>query len=252
MGRVSWPGVSNWKKVSIIANAVRSVIAGSGVSGVGVTAYAGFTPLNLFAAGEKGGWYDPSDISTMFQIANTNHIYTTPVTTTGQSVGLILDKSKGLAVTATSIDNNLNTATWTKGSGWTAPDGRTLICDGTQGGATTVTTATHPAVLAGFLCRWTFTVTAISGGNLTVWPNNASTVLISVPGTTVVYSGASSTCTFSAALGVSCTITNIKIEYVAGTHLVQETGGNRPVYTVSGQYAYLAFNGTTSTMVSAR
>lgn len=45
--------------------------------------------LSLFAAGEQGGWYDPSDFSTLFQ----DSAGTTPVTATGQSVGRMLDKS---------------------------------------------------------------------------------------------------------------------------------------------------------------
>ncbi len=48
-----------------------------------------FTPLNLFLAGELGAWYDPSDITTLFQDA----AGTIPVTGTGQPVGLMLDKS---------------------------------------------------------------------------------------------------------------------------------------------------------------
>lgn len=43
----------------------------------------------LFAAGEQGAWYDPSDMSTMFQdVAGT-----APVTQVGQAVALIRDKS---------------------------------------------------------------------------------------------------------------------------------------------------------------
>jgi hypothetical protein len=43
----------------------------------------------LFEAGEQGAWYDPSDLTTMFQdTAGTN-----PVTATGQSVARINDKS---------------------------------------------------------------------------------------------------------------------------------------------------------------
>lgn len=49
----------------------------------------GFSPLSLFRYGEIGSWYDPSDLSTMFQDA----AGTTPVTATGQPVGLIRDKS---------------------------------------------------------------------------------------------------------------------------------------------------------------
>lgn len=49
----------------------------------------GFSPLSLFASGEQGVWYDPSDLSTMFQ----DSAGTTPVTADGQPVGKILDKS---------------------------------------------------------------------------------------------------------------------------------------------------------------
>jgi hypothetical protein len=45
----------------------------------------------LFASSEQGAWYDPSDLSTMFQDSSG----TAPVTADGQPVGLILDKSKG-------------------------------------------------------------------------------------------------------------------------------------------------------------
>lgn len=48
-----------------------------------------FSPLSLFAAGEQGAWYDPSDFSSMFQ----DSAGTTPVTALGQPVGKILDKS---------------------------------------------------------------------------------------------------------------------------------------------------------------
>lgn len=43
----------------------------------------------LFANNEQGFWYDPNDLSTMFQDAEG----TVPVTTVGQPVGLIRDKS---------------------------------------------------------------------------------------------------------------------------------------------------------------
>ena len=49
----------------------------------------GFSPASLFAAGEQGVWYDPSDFSTMFQ----DSAGTTPVTAVEQPVGKILDKS---------------------------------------------------------------------------------------------------------------------------------------------------------------
>lgn len=50
---------------------------------------APFDPATLFAAGEKGWWYDPSDLSTLYQDA----AGTTPVTGVGQPVGRMNDKS---------------------------------------------------------------------------------------------------------------------------------------------------------------
>lgn len=49
----------------------------------------GGDPSALFAAGEKGWWFDPSDFSTLFQDASR----TTPVTAVGQPIGCVMDKS---------------------------------------------------------------------------------------------------------------------------------------------------------------
>ena len=46
-------------------------------------------PNSLFAQAEPGAWYDPSDLTTLFQ----DSAGTTPVTAAGQSVGRMLDKS---------------------------------------------------------------------------------------------------------------------------------------------------------------
>lgn len=56
-------------------------------------------PSTLFAGGEQGGWYDPSDLSTLFQ----DSAGTTRVTALGQAVGRINDKSgRGNHLTQTS------------------------------------------------------------------------------------------------------------------------------------------------------
>lgn len=65
---------------SAIASAIGSALAGGG---------GAWSPLELFAAGEKGVWYDPSDFSTMWQ----DTAGTTPVTAVGQAVARIDDKS---------------------------------------------------------------------------------------------------------------------------------------------------------------
>jgi len=48
-----------------------------------------FSILDLFTGGQQGAWYDPSDLSTLFQDA----AGTTPVTADGDPVGLMTDKS---------------------------------------------------------------------------------------------------------------------------------------------------------------
>ena len=59
----------------------------------------------LFKNGEQGFFYDPNDLSTMFQDA----AGTVPVTAVGQPVGLILDKSKELALgTERAVNGNFD------------------------------------------------------------------------------------------------------------------------------------------------
>ena len=48
-----------------------------------------FSPSMLFASSEVGAWYDPSDLTTLFQ----DSAGTTPVTAAGDPVGLMRDKS---------------------------------------------------------------------------------------------------------------------------------------------------------------
>lgn len=48
-----------------------------------------FSPGSLFPVSTVGAWYDPSDLTTLFQ----DSAGTTPVTATGQTVGMMKDKS---------------------------------------------------------------------------------------------------------------------------------------------------------------
>jgi len=79
----------------------------------------GLSPALLFAGTTEGAWYDPSDLSTLFQ----DSAGTTPVTASGQPVGKMLDKSGNgnHAVQATPAKR----PTYTEGSGlaWLAFEG---------------------------------------------------------------------------------------------------------------------------------
>lgn len=93
---------------------------------------AAFNPASLFAGGEQGAWYDPSDFSTLFQ----DSAGTTPVTAVGQPVGLMLDRRFGLVRGAELVSNG----DFSQGTaGWTDP----------IGGVSTLSVAAGVATLAG-------------------------------------------------------------------------------------------------------
>jgi hypothetical protein len=58
-------------------------------SGMGLDLSGAFEPLSLYTGGYTGGYYDPSDLSTLWQ----NSARTTPVTADGDPVWVIDDKS---------------------------------------------------------------------------------------------------------------------------------------------------------------
>jgi hypothetical protein len=81
---------------------------------------APFSPASLFATGEQGAWYDPSDLTTLFQ----DSLGITPVTAAAQQVGLALDKSQGLVLGPELVTNGTfesGVTGWTKGTGTTNP-----------------------------------------------------------------------------------------------------------------------------------
>ena len=84
-----------------------------------VTTIEGFDVLGLFANGEIGVWYDPSDLTTLFQ----DTAGTIPVTAAGQTVALMLDKS-GNALHATQATAAKRPVYQTDGTyHWLATDG---------------------------------------------------------------------------------------------------------------------------------
>ena len=78
--------------MTVINNADAVYLGGTAVDRVYVGServWPAFLPVDLFANSEQGAWYDPSDISTLFQDA----AGTVPVTADGDPVGRMLDKS---------------------------------------------------------------------------------------------------------------------------------------------------------------
>lgn len=191
----------------------------------------------LFAAGEQGAWYDPSDFSTLFQ----DSAGTTPVTAVGQPAGLILDKSQGMARGAEMIPNGtFNTDV----SGWAGNNGNAVFTWNAPGSATFTNTADFafervtvaPVLLAGsYLVE--FDILALTNpmgsslhlgfgtsGHTPVLGHN-SYVYVSTGGATEFQIRPNSAGT------VSVTIDNITAKKLAGNHAIQATSTSRPTET---------------------
>lgn len=190
-----------------------------------------FSPISLFSAGEQGAWYDPSDMSSMYQ----DSAGTTPVTAVEQPVGLLLDKRynllRGTDITNGGFDSD---TTWTKGTGWAISGGTATYTSGIGAALT----QTHPETLAvGDWVEVTLTVVAVTGGF--IYPRIAGTIQDASQSTNST--GAKRwlvriTAVTDQTVGVvtgntpsGWVIDNLSIRKVAGNHLYQDTSTSRPV-----------------------
>lgn len=103
------------------------MIGGAGIWTPGCTVIGGQQNIDqliksLFANNEQGFTRTLNDLSTLYQDA----AGTTPVTAAGQPIGLMLDKSKGLVLGSTLINNGAfdSDTVWSKGTGWTISGGK--------------------------------------------------------------------------------------------------------------------------------
>jgi len=205
-----------------------------------------FSPSTLFASNEPGVWYDPSDISTLF----TDTAGTTPVTTPGQTVALMLDKSKGLTLGAELVTNGdfaSGTTGWTSGTTYTASlsaaSGALELTSNSGNGFGCAIQSV--SLVTGKTYKLTGTRRSISGGNPAVGFGNAAGVI-----QRILIAGSASTTTnsFSAvfvhtgdlftlynassANGAVSEFDNISIRELPGNHAVQATAASRPTYGV--------------------
>ena len=188
-----------------------------------------FSPASLFRNAEQGVWYDPSDLTTLFQ----DSAGTVPVTAVEQPVGLMLDKSKGLVLGPELVTNGGfdSVADWTLAS-YAAISGG-LLNVGTSGAGVF---ASQPAsVVAGKTYIVTFTLTVLSGSN-NVSPAVGGTLSSIVRNATGTYTE----CIVAGGTGIvhmqgrgsgvtNCTIDNISVKELPGNHATQATSTKRPV-----------------------
>ena len=194
------------------------------------------SPASLFAASEPGAWYDPSDLTTLFQ----DSAGTTPVTGPNQTVGLMLDKSQGLVLGSELVANG----DFSGGStGWSVPAGWLIT------GGAAVAAATNASLLGGGLTPVSgrtylvsFDVVSYTSGTLYVTVggnfsgNPALTGAAMAVGRKSVYvtSGSSPSRGVEFYGGtIAATIDNISVKELAGNHATQATLGQRPTYGVN-------------------
>jgi hypothetical protein len=211
----------------------------------------GFSPISLFAAGEQGAWYDPSDFSTMFQ----DSAAITPAAV-GQPVSVILDKrlGKGVSTEIVSVaadrDFSSDTGFWTKDSGVTISGGVASW----SSAISSIKLFRGSALTTGLMYEFTWTITSISAGGLQIFAGGNSGPARTTAGTYTerILCGATGTLAFiSTANPTTAFVDNVSVKLVPGTHQVQTTAASRPTLQQdgSGNY-YLNFDGVDDYMIA--
>ena len=199
--------------------------------GAFITNQYGFSPAVLFQYGEQGAWYDPSDLTTLYQ----DSAGTTPVTAVEQPVGLMLDKSKGLVLGPELVTNgnfSQGTTGWTLGSGWSVSGGRANI-DGTNAGSSLLTLTAGVAATAGKIYKVSFTYSSTTG-RLRFNPAVGNSTALMTSGTsgtfTAYLTAVDGTCVIQAPdANTVAWVDNISVRELPGNHAFQTTSANRPV-----------------------
>lgn len=188
----------------------------------------------LFANSEQGVWYDPSDLTTMYQ----DNTGSTPVTTAGQTVAFIIDKSQGLTLGSELAISPVFTAATANGTVSTAGDVLTSTC--TVNGTYGLRIAALSAVI-GKVYRITVEVLSNSASKNCYSDFGGRSVNFgTTTGTkTSHFIGTSSTANLSIYIvgGVvgetfSVRVSTLSVRELFGTHATQSTPASRPTYGV--------------------
>lgn len=207
---------------SPLKNPVRDVFSPAG-SSQSLTAQ-----VQALFASRVGGMWDMGDTSKLFQDSAT---LTTPVTTAGQTIGLVLD-SKSTTVDATVITNG----NFSVGTGWTMPAGVSI-----SSGALRCTAASGyvyqnaTSMTSGDVYKVTYTVSNYSGGSIKAYVN-ASPVFgftVSANGVSTGYirAGSASVEVGFNLIGFTGDIDDFSVCRIPGNHATQPTAGSRPLFS---------------------
>lgn len=185
----------------------------------------------LFASNEPGVWYDPSDLSTLFQDA----AGTTPVTGVEQPVGLMLDKSKGLVRGPERLTNG----DFSAGSQyWTVSNANethvVTFADGKMRYQSDTTTqqliVSQVAVEVGKTYEVTVVVSQVVSGALKIeWVGNQLTFGTVGVHRAIMKSSSVSVAVTRSTTNVDMTIDSISVRELPGNHASQPTTTARPI-----------------------
>lgn len=211
-----------------------------------------FTPSELFRGGLiDGAWFDPSDLSTLYQDA----AGTIPVTAVGRPVGLMLDKSRGMMLGPELVSNG----TFDSGTeGWVSSVGYPATITAT-GGICSFTSAAPsarirpPVITTNIGAMYTVTITILSlATTVIVRPSIESSqgvggtslgdFIINSVGTYTFMFKARTTTTYlwvlnNGAIGTVVSLDNISVRELYGYHATQSITASRP--TLSARYNLL-------------
>ena len=199
-----------------------------GIRGLGIARFK-FNPISWFLKGEPGAWYDPSDLTTLFQDSAGTIPMSAVGTVADQPVGLMLDKSKGLALGAELVVNpDFTTDTW-----WSKDAGVTI-----SGGTANwiATAATYQIYRTSFLTvgayyEITFTITSITLGGLRANVGANLGTVRTVAGTYTERLTATSSATFgvySSGASTTASVDNVSVKLVQGNHAFQGDSTSTP------------------------
>lgn len=211
-----------------------STVIGGAFWTPGATVIGGNTPTldqqikKLFASGEQGFFYDTNDLSTMFQDA----AGTTPVTAVGQPVGLMLDKSKGLALGVEIAPSLTSLAGWSVTG---SPTSGTVTSDGDSitfnANGTSVLALLKTGLSVDKWYKATITVASVSGLFVVEIALGGASFPITAPGTYSYFIRGRSNVYFrnSSNKITTAKITAISVKELAGNHAFQTTSAARPI-----------------------
>ena len=196
---------------------------------------------SMFANSEQGFTRTPDDLTILYQDA----AGTTPVTSVGQPIGLVLDKSKLLALGSELNTNDFNTNL----TGWAVGTSTTAVIEnseakvtfgGVYGGGTPNWFRFVKNYVIGKLYQISFDATYVSGGDLQVGLAYTIGKTVSASQNAGIKQRYSFTCgrasaetslaTFGATtVGSVWKIDNVSVKEVLGNHAYQTTSSMRPL-----------------------